>query len=561
MKETATRAPTKPGVYLFFDQEKNVLYVGKAKNLRARLKSYFLTHVTDKTRLMVSKASHIETIITRNEVEALLLENKLIIQHKPPYNIMLKDTQRYAWIVVTDEQFPRILTARNKKRKGIYYGPYTDGSARRAMVITLNKTFKLRTCRVLPKNVCLQYHIKNCTGPCAGHDTAQGYSKRIAQAQAVLEGKTASLLRELKDDMARAAQEQKYEVAKDLRDALRAIQEVQRRQVVDNDTSHDQEVIAFATNTTETVAVVLTITRGVIAKKQEYRIPSEVSAEEFLTALHREALPPKEIITELIEDTATLEAYFGELAQSNITITTPQRGEKHRLLLLAKENASSALTEKNTALLHLKEHLNLSATPSTIDCFDVSTLQGTSTVAACVRYRNGQPDPSGYRKFSIRGAQQDDFAGIEEAVTRRYAQGDLPDLIVIDGGKGQLAAAMQALPRGTPLISLAKQEEEVFVPGLRFSLNIPPRDPGLLLLRRIRDATHRQAVGYHRTKRGAHMTESALDHIPGLGEKRKAQLYAHFKTYENMQQASKEQLQGVLGKKIGAVVFEEVSSR
>ncbi len=559
MKDLASRAPTKPGVYLFFDSKKQVLYVGKAKSLRLRLKSYFSSRVNDKTRLMVSKAVAIEHIITRNEVEALLLENKLINQHKPPYNIQLKDTQRYAWIIITKEDYPRIFTARNKKRAGTYFGPYTDGSARRAMIITLNKTFKLRTCRTLPKRVCLQYHIGNCSGPCQDFDTKELYNERVDKARAILEGKTSEIKKQLEQAMRSAAQEQAYETAKDLRDTLNAIQELERRQVIDTDATHDQTIIAYEKDEQETVAAVLSVHRGVISKKREYRFDANTTSDQFITALYRETLPPKEIITHHTDNDKALEEYFNKTKGVRVTITQPHRGDKKRLLELAQENARNALTETNTALSTLKERLNLPAIPKTIDCFDVSTLQGSNTVAASVRYRNGAPDPSGYRKYAIQGAQQDDFAGIEEAVRRRYAKEDLPDLIVIDGGKGQLQAALKSLPPRTAVIALAKQQEEIFVPGLPFPKKLPDNDPGLLLLRRIRDATHRQAVGYHRTKRATHMVQSSLDHIPGLGEKRKQALYDRFKTFSRIKSASKKELQAVLGEKTGSTVYESLN--
>lgn len=559
LRDYAKIAPTKPGVYRFLDKDKRVLYVGKAKRLRARLASYFSGHVSDKTSLMLAKAHEIDIIVTRNEVEALLLENKLINQHKPPYNIQLKDTRRYAWILVTDEAYPRILTARNKRSKGMYFGPYTDGTTRRSIIVTLNKLFKLRTCNTLPKHVCLQYHIGNCTGPCAGHDTQHAYRERVEQAREVLKGNSAHVRKQLLAQMSAAAEREEYERAKEIRDSLRALKELEAKQVVEQTTSHDQAVIALTHQQDETLAVVLSVTCGVISKKQDYRLPRDATAEEFLCALYREQVPPKEVITEGIKSEESLEKFFFKKTGAHITITQPKRGEKKRLLELAQENTVSAGTEHHPALLQLKKHLRLSEPPATIDCFDVSTLHGTHTVAACVRYRAAKPDPSGYRRLQIQGAKHDDYAGIAEAVSRRYQEGDLPDLVVIDGGRGQLRAAYEQLPRGTPVVGLAKQHEEVFVPGRTHPLTIPSNDDGLLLLRRIRDATHRQAVRYHRNKRSQAMTASALDHVPGVGEKRKAALYKRFKTFDRIASASKDELQEVLGEKTGEAVYESLS--
>ena len=559
--------PSKPGIYQYLSAEQEILYIGKAKNLRSRVKSYFTGTQSTKTTHLLKQATTLKTITTRTEVEALLLENQLIQEHKPKYNILLRNNRRYAWIVVTNETYPRILTARNKKRRGEYFGPYTDGTARRNIILTLNKTFKLRTCKHLPDTVCLQYHINNCAGPCEGHISQEEYAQRIQDAKQVLKGNTRELKQELRKRMQEASKKQRYEQAKQYRDAIHNLDELEQRQVVERETRFDQDVIASTSNQEEAAFAVIHVRNGVLRKKHEFNVPTrEGITEEFLTAYYREKTPPKEIITHGInpETAAALEEYFSEQTTSTVTITLPKRGDKKKLLALAQENAQLQLNQENKALTSLEEHLNLPATPTTIDCFDVSNQQASFIVAACTRYRNAKPEPTKYRRFKITSTQlQDDYAGIQEAVTRRYKEGDLPDLIVIDGGKGQLNAAMKGLEANNlqnPIISLAKQEEEVYVPGLRHPLPIKQKDPGLLLLRRIRDATHRFAIKYHRQKRATAMTSSALDHIQGLGPKRKQALYKQFKTYKNIQQASQEELQAVLGEKIGAQVHQELNN-
>ncbi len=557
-----TDIPNAPGVYLFSDADGAILYVGKAASLKKRLASYFRKDVDDKTRRMLEKAAQVDTITVRNEVEALLLENRLINQHIPPYNIMLRESRRYAWILVTDERFPRILTARNKRRRGHYYGPYTDGTARRAIVLGLNKAFRLRTCRTLPKRVCLQYHIGNCTGPCEGHDTKEEYSRRVRDAEAVLQGKTRALVARLEKEMRDASAKQRFEQAKTVRDTIAALERLETTQVVEREETHDQDVIGNASNEEE-VFVVLSVRRGVIARKREYRLPQAPDAQEtFLTALYREAIPPKEIIVGgLSEERArTLATYFSKLVEGTVNVTVPQRGDKRRLLELAQQNATLALTREDPGLASLQKRLNLAAAPETIDCFDISTHQGAETVAASVRYRNGKPDPSEYRHFIIRDAVHDDFASMREAVSRRYASSPLPDLIVIDGGNGQLSAAGVALASQdhVTVIALAKKEEEIYVPGLSFALRMDDKDPGLLLLRRIRDATHRFVIGHHRGRRRKAMSASMLDHVSGIGAARKDKLYKRFGTFEHIAEASKKELQDVLGERTGTHLYKRL---
>jgi excinuclease ABC subunit C len=564
-KDLLANIPTTPGVYQHIDSSGTIIYIGKAKHLRKRVRSYFSGQKDRKTTKLVSEIADIKTISTRNEVEALILENQLINKHKPKYNIMLRDNKRYAWICVTHEKFPRILTARTKKKNATYFGPYTDGTARRNIIIGLNKIFKLRTCRNLPKRVCLQYHIGNCTGPCEGHDTQEEYESRVEDAIEVLRGNTASVRKKFTDSMQQAAQREDFETAKQMRDTIHALEELEKKQVVNRQSSYDQDIISFEHNNDEAAFAVMHTRRGVMSGKDEFIVSYTVDvSEDFLRAYYRDRNPPREIITHGIneEEATVLEEFFSQKVESAVSITVPQRGEKKRLLELAAENAKVTLSGDNPALISLQNHLNMSSPPITIDCFDISNHQGSEIVGACVRYRNGQPEPTKYRKFKITSTDiQDDFASMKEAVQRRYASGDLPDLIVIDGGKGQLSAAQDGLRENgvnNPIISLAKQEEEVFVPGLSNSLPISQTDPGLLLLRRMRDAVHRFVITYHRKRRRKSMIQSSLDHIQGIGPKRKELLYEKFKTFEGIKQASLEELQNILGKVTGDHLYREL---
>lgn len=565
-KEVLAQIPSTPGVYQHLDSDGTILYIGKAKNLRKRVRSYFSGQKDRKTTRLVSEIRDIKTISTRNEVEALILENQLINEHKPKYNIMLRDNKRYAWIAVTNEKYPRILTARSKKYNSTYFGPYTDGRARRNIIIGLNRIFKLRTCRRLPKKVCLQYHIGNCTGPCEDYDDEESYNKRVEDAIEVLRGNTSGVRKRFEKRMYDAAQREDFETAKQMRDTIEALEELERKQVVNRKSSYDQDIIAFEHNDEEAAFAVMHTRRGVMSGKDEFVVAySEDVAADFLRAYYRDRTPPREIITHNIseEEADTLAEFFTQQVESSVHVTLPQRGEKKHLLELAEENARVALSGEHPALVSIQNHLNMSEPPITIDCFDVSNQQGTEIVAACVRYRNGQPEPTKYRRFKMRSVEgQDDFASMKEAVQRRYREGDLPDLIVIDGGKGQLSAAQDGLRENNqhnPIISLAKQEEEVFVPGLSKSLPISQSDPGLLLLRRIRDATHRFVITYHRKRRRKGMVSSSLDHIDGIGPKRKEALYDQFKTFENIQSASKQELQKILGMKTGAHLYRELN--
>lgn len=564
-REDLPRLTQTPGVYQYLDEQGNILYIGKAKNIRKRVRSYFSKQQAIKTQQLLTHAASIKTISTQNEVEALILENQLINEHKPKYNIMLRYNKRYAWICVTNEEYPRILTARNKKRDGQYFGPYTDGTARRNIIIGLNKIFMLRTCQTLPRRVCLQYHIGNCTGPCQGYDSKQGYNQRVQEAIEVLQGDTKQVRKRFEKRMKQAAMQENFETAKQMRDTIQALEALDKKQSVSRESNYDQNIIAYTHNNTEAAFAVMHTRRGVMSGKDEFVVSyGKDIAADFIRAYYRDRNPPREIITHDIskEEAGVLEEYFSQRVANTVKVTVPQRGEKKRLLSLALENARVALSGEQPSLLSLQKHLHLSEPPMTIDCFDVSNQQGSEIVAACVRYRNGQPEPTKYRRFKIRSTDtQDDYAAMKEAVQRRYRDGDLPDLIVIDGGKGQLSAAQDGLRENNqhnPIISLAKQEEEVFVPGLSQSLTISQTDPGLLLLRRIRDSVHRFVISYHRKKRRKKLTVSTLDHIQGIGPKRKEALYERFKTLKNIKNASQEELQDLLGDKTGAYLYKQL---
>ena len=556
-KEELPDIPQKPGVYQYKNSAEEIIYIGKAKQLRARVASYFTGVRTRKTLRLIHEAKTLTYIVTRNETEALILENTLINEHKPKYNIQLRENKRYSYITITQELFPRVFSTRNKRQKGEYYGPYTDAKKRYAILQAIHKAFKLRTCKTLPKTVCLQYYIGNCTGPCEGHETKEEYNKKIAYVREILRGKTSAIREKLTQEMLHASAQERYEEAARLRDSIHALETLKEKQTIIQETTHDQHVISYVKDQEEAHIAIIHVRSGIIRKKEEYTTAwQEELLDEFIREYYNVTTPPKEIILPPIE---YAEAFMQAQKQQGRTVqlTHPQKGIKKELLELATQNALQIRIPKE--LETLQQLLHLSTPPYKIDCFDISNHGDEHIVAACVRYEQAKPQPNKYRTFIIRGQTgADDYQAMQEAVKRRYAQEDPPELIVIDGGKGQLTAAQEGLRihgHNTPIISLAKQEEEIYVPGRTRPLQTNKNSPELLLLRKIRDATHRQAISFHRKRKRHSMTESALDHIPGIGEQRKQLLYKRFKTYQGILEATKEELQELLGEKTGQHVY------
>lgn len=571
--------PDKPGVYLMHDAHGKVIYVGKAVVLKNRVRSYFrnLASHTPKVKAMVEKIAEIETIVTSSEVEALILECNLIKKYRPRYNIMLKDDKTYPFLkVTTNEDFPRIYVTRRQMRDGAkYYGPYADVGAMHDTVKLLRTMFPLRTCRKMnPDRPCLNYHIKRCLAPCAGFVSREEYGNMIKSVCMVLDGRTAELERDLKRRMQEAADNYAFEEAARLRDQLQAVIRLNEQQKAVTGSGGDMDIIGFAKDMTGICLQIFFVRKGKLIGRDNFFLPDGGEAEAevmsaFVKQYYNEAtFIPKEIVVPHLpdkEEKQLIEIWLADKAERKAELILPQRGVKKELLTLANDNAKKLLEERlRKGSLSLKddlaaaEELQLAlALPNPLermDCFDISHTQGSETVASMVVFRNGSISKKDYRKYKIVSAEgkPDDFKSMQEVVYRRYKDyEDLPSLVVIDGGKGQLSSALEVI-RGLglhdlPVVGLAKREEEIFIPGQSESILLDRDGAALHLIQRIRDEAHRFAITFHRKLRGKRNLVSVLDHVEGIGPKRRQELWKKFKTLDAMKQASVEELAAVEG--------------
>lgn len=557
--------PDRPGVYIFHDIDRNVIYVGKAKSLKKRVTGYFRGIKPDpKTRVMVSKITDIEWIITDSEVEALLLENNLIKQYAPRYNMMLKDDKSYPYISITHEPFPRVFSTRNIiAGEARYYGPYTDAGHLKNLLRVIYKTFPVRTCRKKISDggnpgdePCLQYHLKNCDAPCIGNISQKDYSLIIDEIERFLNGNTRPVIERLTREMREASETMRYEDAARLRDRLHVLKKYTNRQSVVQTDFKSRDVIALSIGEHDAIVVIFRLREGLLIGRERFHLkqieqqdPQEL-LEDFLRTYYAETqLYPQEVFVDLENNIPLFENYLKTLSGSSIRIIRPERGKKAQLFTLAKKNADMLLKDvllqkmklsikPGKMVESLQQALNLAAPPLRIEGFDISHMQGKETVASMVYFENGAAKRSEYRKYTIRSVDKpDDFESMREVVGRRYRRrleenALLPDLILIDGGKGQLSAAKGVLDElglnNIPVIGLAKRLEEVFIPGYSQAQNIPKTSPAVILLRRVRDEAHRFAITYHRSKRNKNITKSILDDIPGIGEVRRKKLLTTF---------------------------------
>jgi len=504
--------PQNPGVYLFKDSTSAIIYIGKAKNLHKRVSSYFnssLKHI--KTQLLVKHIADMDYIVVDSEVEALLLENKLIKQHKPKYNIDLKDGKTFAYIGLSGETYPRIFSTRSVSGTVQLFGPYTDGIARRELLDLTVRLFKLRVCRTMPKKACLNYHIGLCTAPCVGAVGVEEYGVQVKKAVSFLKGNTKNVVDDLNKEMQEASRMQKYELAQDKKNAIDAISYLEEKQKVDLLKRFDQDVVVLKHDGVRAVIVLFSISKGVISGKKEFRFDYEEGLlAHFVSLYYSSNYVPSEIIVneDLGDELEGMVEYLQRLSGRKVVIVLPLRGEKYDLVQLAEKNAVLAL--ENAVLKTMQEKLKLPEIPYVIECFDISNLGDQFIVGGMTQWVNGQPHKSGYRKFELRTvSRQDDFAAMREVIMRRYTRlreegKKMPNLIIIDGGLGQLGMAVEALQEVgvvIPIIGLAKQDEEIYIPenvgGLRFEQN----SPMMLLIRAIRDSVHRYVLSYNRKKR------------------------------------------------------------
>lgn len=577
IREALAVLPDKPGVYLMHDKDGKVIYVGKAVVLKNRVRSYFrnLASHTPKVRAMVAKIADIETIVTSSEVEALILECNLIKKYRPRYNIMLKDDKSYPYLKVTlNEEFPRLYVTRRQMRDGAkYYGPYADAGAMHATVKLLRSMFPLRTCRTMnAERPCLNYHIKRCLAPCAGLVSKEEYGNMIKSVCMVLDGRTAELERDLKRRMQEAADNYAFEEAARLRDQLQAVMRLNEQQKAVTGQNSDMDIIGFAKDMTGICIQIFFVRKGKLLGRDNFFLQDDGESEQevitaFVKQYYNEAsYIPREIALPVLpdaEEQAVIEQWLAEKAQRKAELVRPQRGVKKDLLQLANDNAVKLLEErlrkgqlslKNDvqAAEELQQALGLPNPLERMDCFDISHTQGSETVASMVVFRNGSISKKDYRRYKIVSAEgkPDDFKSMQEVVYRRYKDyEDLPSLVVIDGGKGQLSSALEVI-RGLglhdlPVIGLAKREEEIFKEGQSESILLDRDSAALHLIQRIRDEAHRFAITYHRKLRGKRNLVSVLDHVEGIGSKRRQELWKAFKTLDEMKAASVEELAAV----------------
>jgi excinuclease ABC subunit C len=512
--------PTNPGCYLFKDASGSIIYIGKAKNLSKRVKSYFQNKDHGlKTAALVSHIASVETMVTTSEYEALVLENNLIKKHKPKYNIDLRDSRRYAYLVLTDEEYPRLLLARTREQSGEYFGPFVSGVNRDYILESLQKTFKIRTCTVLPKKACIRYALNLCDAPCIGNISHQEYLANVDLVRMVLKGKTQYLVKILDTRMRQLSADRNYEGALKVRNQILAVKALGERQHVERDKQYNEDILHYLVHEGQVYLMLFNTRAGILENKQDFEFPyTEDFLEEFLMQYYGEHDLPKELIVPEKVSPQLLE-YFQKQQGKKLVLTIPRKGEKKQLLDLVKKNIEISLFGDVKKLEELQQKLELGELPVVIECFDISHLSGTSTVASMVQFRNGKPDKNNYRKFKIRTVEGiDDYRAMKEVVSRRYSRLKqenlpLPNLVIIDGGKGQLSAVldmMKAMFLEIPVISLAKREEEIFIPGKEEPLRLSKKSDALKLLQSIRDEAHRFAITYNRLLRSKKMIGEIL---------------------------------------------------
>src|SRR5471032_3122569 len=580
------RLPTGPGVYIFRDDRGDVLYVGKAKSLRPRVRSYFQAGSSDTRqgiKHMASRVETIETIVTSSEVEALHLEQNLVKRHRPPFNVRLRDDKSFPYIAVTvEDDYPRVMFTRERHRRGVtYFGPYANAKKVRETLDVLNRVFRYRPCEGPQPGrhsgiPCLDFHIERCHAPCVGYISKEDYRELIDQVIEFLSGDDRPIIRRLEQQMREAAAAERFEDAARYRNRLAAIERLSERQAVERKSIGTIDVIGVAGSAERAAVQFFHLREGRMVDRYAFHLENAAGEElgEVLEQFCLEyygssrSIPPQILVPRGAGDTSALEGFLSERRGSRVEVRVQELAQQNARLALESETfvAESKRVRRIEALEELRETLNLESLPIRIECFDISNIQGQEIVGSMVVVEDGVPKKAHYRKFAVRGqAGQDDFAAMAEVVSRRFARlaagvttdeydesfAATPNLVVIDGGKGQLSAALEALqaydlPR-VAVISLAKRIEEVFVPGRPQPIILPDSSPGLQLLQRIRDEAHRFAITFHRQRRGAAARESMFDQIEGVGPVRRRALLQHFGSAERVLAASQEELEGVPG--------------
>src|SRR5437764_863007 len=586
--------PARPGVYLFRDRGGDVLYVGKAKSLRPRVRSYFQQSSDARTaiRQLPGRVEDIEVIVTQNEVEALHLEQNLVKRHRPPFNVRLRDDKSFPYIAVTvEDEYPRVMFTRERHRAGVwYFGPYANAKKVRETLDVLNRVFRYRPCEG-PKPgrhsgiPCLDYHIDRCLAPCVGYVSVEDYRGLIDAVIEFLSGDVKPIPRELEQKLNYAARAERFEDAARYRNRLHAVQHLVERQSVERQSVGNVDVIGFAVEGDRAVVQIFPLRGGRMIDRYSFHLEN-VGGQDLNTVLESFCLeyygsapsvPPQIVVPRAAGDLSALAEFLSEKRGARVEVRSAERGEKRRLQQLADENARHALVTEQAAtdqkrarrveaLEELREALNLESLPLRVECYDISHATGQDPVGSMVVFQDAQPRKADYRKFRIKtaGDDPDDFAAMAEVISRRFARlsdgtgethdasfATAPNLVVIDGGKGQLSAALAAmqaydLPR-VAVIPLANRLEEAVGPGQRAPIVLDPHSPGLQLLQRIRDEAHRFAVGFHRQRRDTKSFGSIFDDLEGVGPARRRAILKHFGSAERFLAASQEELEGVPG--------------
>ena len=570
--------PEKPGVYLMKNKRGQIIYVGKAIKLKNRVRQYFQSsrNHSAKTIAMVSHIEDFETIITDNELEALILECNLIKKHHPKYNIMLRDDKTYPYLKITlNEQYPRLTTTRRVIKDGSkYFGPYTNITAMKETVKLLRRLFPLRTCKHLGERPCLEYHIKRCLAPCARLVKEDVYNEMVHSVCLFLEGKTEDIEKNLTAKMQNLAQNLEFEMAGKIRDQLLAIRQVTEKQKILTDTGN-MDAIGMATSPYGICMQVFFVRSGKILGRNQFLMTGDMEDNKenalsaFLKQYYNDAvfIPAEILLPQDIKETALLEKWLAEEKSVKTKIITPKRGVKKDIVEMANENAVKYLQDQENklkdkmarsigAVYDLQKYMHLTKPPMRMECFDISHIQGSETVASMVVFQDGKPDKESYRRFKINSTEgkPDDFMSMREVTMRRYGKAtakEMPDLIIIDGGKGQLSSALEII-RGAghltvPVVGLAKQFEYIFTEHSSEPVILPRQSDALYLVQQIRDEAHRFAITYHRNLRTKRNKVSLLDNIAGIGAKRRKALFDRFENIANIKNATVEELSSVPG--------------
>lgn len=587
-RNIAEAVPRQPGIYKFVDEEGMILYVGKAKDLRSRVSSYFgdRRDRAHKTRVMVKNAARLEFTIVETEADALLLENTLIKKYQPRYNVMLKDGKSYSYICIKNERFPRVFITRKIIRDGSsYFGPYTSKARLKVILELIKRLFPLRTCSysLTPANieagkfkVCLEYHIKNCQGPCEGLESEESYNEKINQVKNTLRGNFREVIEHFKREMQRHAEDLEFEKAHHIKEKLSAFEDYQAKSTVVSATIRDVDVFSIASDEKEAFVNYLKIVNGAIIHTHTQEFVKNLDDDE--KELLEYAVPTLRERFNSIADEIIL-PYEVQLPEAGLKLTVPQRGEKRKLLDLSEKNvryyllhrqkqdASKARkqTPAERILRTMQSDLQMEVLPLHIECFDNSNMQGSHPVSSCVVFKNAKPSKKDYRHYNIKTVEgPNDFASMEEVVHRRYRRlldegQSLPQLIIIDGGKGQLSAAVKSLDllgirEKVTVIGIAKRLEEIFFPGDSIPLYINKKSESLKLIQQARNEAHRFAVTFHRTKRSQGFTATELTDIPGVGQKTAQKLLSHFGSVKKIKAASAAEISKIAGPKVAEKV-------